>query len=245
MPALRKIPLVWSSPKEKQQINTRFDPTIGRVVNIACVCIPPPPPPEVCAPPEFVTLSISGSDLVITFPDGVLMFQYDADLIRVIDDVDLGTLVSNVNVGGTYTVPNGVSLLTSGLQYKILLQCTGLGDPACNFGVYSNIITGPVDPCPKPDPVDSVVLSNITHGSGDISWIYSGIELVFQVNIYEGDSLPVNTNSTPVAVFGGYITSPYTINFSPITNYYYVASVRVKNDCGYSIYIYSEPIQAP
>jgi hypothetical protein len=41
MPA-RKIPLVYSTPKEKHQQYNRYDPMSRTVVNIACVCTKPP-----------------------------------------------------------------------------------------------------------------------------------------------------------------------------------------------------------
>jgi hypothetical protein len=103
--------------------------------------------------------------------------------------------------------------------------------------------TGPTGPCPPVDPVDSVTLSNLTESSGDISWVYGGPETSFEVYIYEGVSLPVNTSGTPLFTIGGPLTTPYTASFTPTENYYYVAGIRVKSICGYSDYVYSDPVQ--
>jgi hypothetical protein len=102
---------------------------------------------------------------------------------------------------------------------------------------------GPTGPCPPVDPVDSVTLSNLTESSGDISWVYGGPETSFEVYIYEGVSLPVNTSGTPLFTIGGPLTTPYTASFTPTENYYYVAGIRVKSICGYSDYVYSDPVQ--
>lgn len=103
--------------------------------------------------------------------------------------------------------------------------------------------TGPTGPCPPPDPVDSVLLYDIFEDGVYVSWVYTGSETIFEVNIYESESLPVNTGGTPILTQGGLITSPLAATFTATENYYYVASVRVKNDCGYSSYVYSDPLQ--
>lgn len=56
MPA-RKVPLVWSSSKEKVQTLTRFDPTIGRVVNTACPCVVSAEQPTPAISYEFIRIS--------------------------------------------------------------------------------------------------------------------------------------------------------------------------------------------
>ena len=38
MPFVRKIPLVWSSPKAKEQTYTRYDPVSKRTVTVNCPC---------------------------------------------------------------------------------------------------------------------------------------------------------------------------------------------------------------
>lgn len=38
MPA-RKIPLIWSSPKQKEQTLLKFDPTKVQVVRVKCICL--------------------------------------------------------------------------------------------------------------------------------------------------------------------------------------------------------------
>ena len=103
--------------------------------------------------------------------------------------------------------------------------------------------TGPTGPCDLPDPVDSVELFAVSELGAKVSWVYSGRETVFEVDIYEGESSPVNTSGTPIVSEGGPFTSPYSAEFTPIDGYYYVASVRVKNNCGYSEYIYSSEVQ--
>lgn len=150
MPA-RKIPLVWSSPKQKEQINYKYDPTTQNLVRVDC-----------CGP----------------------------------------------------TGP------------------TGATGP-----------TGPTGPCDLPEPVVSVELLNLIEIGASVSWVYPGTETFFEVNIYEGASLPVDTSGTPLFSLGGPLTSPYAASFTPADTYYYVASVRVKNDCGYSTYVYSDPVQ--
>lgn len=142
MPARRKIPLVWKTQKESEQRLFKFDTTRQRVVQVGCDC-PPPPPPPVCTPPAYVTLEISGLDLVITFPNGILIQEYNGYLVRVIDNVIITQVIANVNTGGTYTVPNGVTGLTPGLEYRILLTSDGFSGPDCQFSTYSNNITGP------------------------------------------------------------------------------------------------------
>ena len=103
--------------------------------------------------------------------------------------------------------------------------------------------TGPTGPCPPPDPVDSVVINSILSDRANVSWVYGGSETIFEVNIYEGSTSPVNTSGTPVFSQGGSLVSPYSAAFTPTNNYYYVASVRVKNDCGFSTYVYSSEVQ--
>lgn len=97
--------------------------------------------------------------------------------------------------------------------------------------------------CFEPDPVTNVTLTSMTSGSAIISWNYSGpIGVSFEVNIYQGVTEPVNTSGTPIyTVLGG--TSGSTFYFSNTSSYYYVASVRVRNNCLFSAYAYSPAVQ--
>jgi hypothetical protein len=138
-----KVPQVYGGQWKNHQTFQKWDPISKRLVQVSCCPAPPIIPPEVCTAPSSVTLSISGSDLIITFPSGVLMTSYDGWLVNVTDGVDVGLLIADAAVGGTYTSPGTASTLTAGKQYNIRLDCTGTGDPACNFTVYSNTITAP------------------------------------------------------------------------------------------------------
>lgn len=95
--------------------------------------------------------------------------------------------------------------------------------------------------CYEPEPVTNVTLSSMTSGSAVVSW--SGPTGVsFEVNIYEGVSEPVDTSGTPIySVLGG--TSGSIFYFNNTSSYYYVASVRVRNDCLFSPYAYSNSVQ--
>lgn len=97
--------------------------------------------------------------------------------------------------------------------------------------------------CFEPDSVTNVTLTSMTSGSAIISWNYSGpIGVSFEVNIYQGVTEPVNTSGTPIyTVLGG--TSGSTFYFSNTSSYYYVASVRVRNNCLFSAYAYSPAVQ--
>jgi hypothetical protein len=98
----------------------------------------------------------------------------------------------------------------------------------------------PAIPCFNPSPVDSVSLSAST---GEITWVYGGSATIFEVKVYESVSLPIVPNGTVVFTNEGTLTSPYTATITPTDGYYYFASVRVKNGCGYSAYTYSNVTQ--
>jgi hypothetical protein len=102
---------------------------------------------------------------------------------------------------------------------------------------------GPTGPCPTPEPVDSVLLYDIFEDGCYVSWVYSGTETIFELSVWESPTLPVDTSGTPVYYKEDELTSPSIATFVPVENYYYIASVRVKNDCGYSEYVYSDPVQ--
>jgi hypothetical protein len=103
--------------------------------------------------------------------------------------------------------------------------------------------TGPTGPCPDPDPVSSLTLADLTESGGTINWVYGGVETFFEVYIYESESLPVDTSGTPIFTIGGTLVRPYSAAFTTTNGSYYVAGIRVKNDCGYSSYVYSDPVQ--
>ncbi len=97
--------------------------------------------------------------------------------------------------------------------------------------------------CFQPDPVTNVVLSSMVSGGAIVSWDYTGPTGVsFEVNIYEGTTENVDTSGTPkYSVLGG--TSGAAYFYSNTAGYYYVASVRVRNNCLFSPYAYSTPVQ--
>jgi hypothetical protein len=95
--------------------------------------------------------------------------------------------------------------------------------------------------CFEPEPVTNVTLSSMVSGSAVVSWTGPS-NVSFEVNIYEGVSEPVDTSGTPIySVLGG--TSGSTFYFSNTSAYYYVASVRVRNNCLFSGYAYSNSVQ--
>lgn len=96
--------------------------------------------------------------------------------------------------------------------------------------------------CYEPNPVTNVTLTSMVSGSAVVSWTYDGPTADFEVNIYEGATDNVDTSGTPIySVLGA--TSGSTIYFSNTANKYYVASVRVRNECLFSSYTYSSAVQ--
>ena len=96
--------------------------------------------------------------------------------------------------------------------------------------------------CTFPEPVTNVTLTSMVSGSAVVSWSYDGPIAQFEVNIYQGDTENVNTNGTPIYSALG-LTSGSTVYFTNVSTYYYVASVRVRNNCLFSSYAYSSPVQ--
>lgn len=97
--------------------------------------------------------------------------------------------------------------------------------------------------CFQPEPVTNVTLSSMVSGSAVVSWTYTGeLPVDFEVNIYQGLTENVDTTGTPIySVLG--VNSGSTIYFSNTSTYYYVASVRVRNNCLFSGYAYSSAVQ--
>ena len=54
MPVTKYFPRIWSSPKQKEQIFFKCDPTLQRPLRVGCICPPPPPPPP---PPPALYIS--------------------------------------------------------------------------------------------------------------------------------------------------------------------------------------------
>ena len=69
MPVTKYFAKVWSSPKQKEQIFFRVDPTTQRPLRVGCICyikpviIPPPPPPIInfdnCTATSYPSSNIS------------------------------------------------------------------------------------------------------------------------------------------------------------------------------------------
>lgn len=97
--------------------------------------------------------------------------------------------------------------------------------------------------CFQPEPVTNVTLTSMVSGSAVVSWNYSGpSNVLFELNIYQGLTEPVDTSGTPIyTVLGGISGAPYY--FNNMANLYYVASIRVRNDCLFSNYAYSSAVQ--
>ena len=97
--------------------------------------------------------------------------------------------------------------------------------------------------CYQPEPVTNVTLTSMVGGSAIVSWNYSGpSNVLFEVNIYEGLTENVDTSGTPIyTTLNG--TSGSTYYFTNTSPYYYVASVRVRNECLFSPYAYSSAVQ--
>jgi hypothetical protein len=71
MPA-RKIPIVWSNPKAKDQKYSKYDAASGRLVQFGCDCRPPPPPPLPPLPDSIQLQYVSSGTftyLIPTLPD--------------------------------------------------------------------------------------------------------------------------------------------------------------------------------
>lgn len=138
MPA-RKIPLVWSNPKAKDQKYSRYDPTSGRVVQLGCDCRPPPspPPPPV---PEPISLEYVSNGiftyLIPTIPD-IYKWTVQYELQNAgqggggggtasltLSGGGGGAGASGPVITGTYTLPYG-----SGGLLEVVISPFGLGGP--------------------------------------------------------------------------------------------------------------------
>ena len=97
--------------------------------------------------------------------------------------------------------------------------------------------------CFEPEPVTNVTLTSMISGGAVVSWTYAGpTGVLFEINIYEGITETVDTSGTPkYSVLGGTSGVPYF--FSNTAGYYYVASVRVRNNCLFSPYAYSSTVR--
>jgi len=253
-----KVPLVYGGQWKDHQTFQKWDPVSKRLVQVSCCGPTGPtggggeptgPTGPVCPDPDpavsvtLANLTSTGGDVTFIYPgpEPILVLEIYESTTTPVDTsgtplhVFIGSLVS----------PNTYTFTTiAGRYYKAGLRVRH----TCEDGSYTYstyVYSGDVQytACPQPDPVDSVTLSNITASSADVSWVYGGSETIFEVDIYEGESLPVSTSGTPFFHLGGSLSTPYTASCTPTLNNYYVASVRVKNDCGYSSYVYSDPVQ--
>lgn len=104
----------------------------------------------------------------------------------------------------------------------------------------------PPTPCTLPNPVSNVTLRFTEELDAEIYWGGNpGQTTNIEINIYESSTLPVDTSRTPFFSEQGEFTNPSIIFpfIGQSSGYYYVASVRVLNNCGYSTYVYSDTIQ--
>lgn len=182
-------------------------------------------------PPSVVSLQFSKTD-----NNSSSAATYLSTIASTADTI---TITKDINTYATFTISSSTEYSTYWGFTCVIVSQSG----TVSLGDIINL-TYTVPSCTAPDPVDSATIDDITGSGADVSWTYSGTETLFEVKLYESATSPVNTSSTPVFNQEGSFTSPYSASFTPQENYYYVASVRVKNGCGsYSTYVYSTELQ--
>lgn len=232
-----KVPLVFGGQWKDHQTFQKWDPISKRLITVNC-CLPRKP--NSCARPSpvnsvslvpltgVITWNYSGPDIIFE------IIVYESATLPV---VPTGTVVFSTE--GTLTSPY-TSTLTPILDYYYFVSVRVKS--VCG---YSDYAYSPVQQytCPIPLNPTNVVLSNLTEYGADVSWNYVGTPPSFEVNVYQSATSPVNTSSSPIFSQTGSLTSPSSGSFTPIVGYYYVASVRAYDVCGYSEYVYSSELQ--
>lgn len=97
--------------------------------------------------------------------------------------------------------------------------------------------------CYEPDPVTNVTIDSIEAGGVYVSWTYNGPPVEFEINLYTSITENVDTSGTPVYSQVGSFVSGQIVFYTTVSHNYYVASVRVRNKCLFSIYSYSNTLQ--
>lgn len=233
-----KVPLVFGGQWKDHQTFQKWDPISKRLVQVNCcstlTC--KRPPTSTANNVSFLIISSHGGSISWNYGGIENQFEvavYESSTLPVNTSappvyIDSGILTSPYPAGFTITE-----------NYYYVASVRVKND--CGYSGYS--YSSPVQfICPLPDPISEIVLSGLTGSQGTITWgNYDGTDL--EINIYEGSSLPVDTSGVPIFSMQDAFTKPYTATFSQTPGYYYVASVRAINDCGYSTYSYSDPVQ--
>ena len=232
-----KVPLVFGGQWKDHQTFQKWDPISKRLIQVNC-CLPGRPVP--CSNPlpvDSVSVSPSSGTISWTYSGIETIFEvklYESATLPVVPN---GTVVFTNE--GALTSPYSTGFTPTN-NYYYFASVRVKDDCGYSSYVYSSVEQYT---CPIPSDPTNVVLSSLTETGASISWDYSGIPASYEVNIYQSATSPVDTHNSPIFTDSGSLTSPYSASFTPTIGYYYVASVRAYNACGYSGYAYSNERQ--
>lgn len=233
----RKVPLVFGAQWKDHQTFQKWDPISKRLIQVNC-CLPRRP--NSCPGPSAVnSVSIVPSTGVVTWNYTGLETIFE---VKIYESATL-PVVPNGNIvfqsDGILTSPY-TSSLTPIVDYYYFASVRVKND--CG---YSNYVYSSVEQytCPVQTEPTNVALSTLTESGASVSWDHIDVSASFEIKIYQSETTPVDTGTSPIFTQSGSLTSPYSASFTPIVGYYYVASVRAYDACGYSGYAYSNELQ--